>query len=298
MVLRISALLVIALLAGCADLPKKAGFTLQGKPIEGTEAPWHNRAVVGDVKALQCVEVIPVLMSRDPAWQIEHQDIRRSYERDGTTVPIERLAQRAVLYTALGVRRYVALLDDDKRGYNILLSCGSAKLLLRGTETVFLVSGDESRLSTIDGRVIWLAKGQKPWNLPKDFLASVGSSPRAFTTFRRGEAHGDEFFRALERMFPVRAEVNGVVYSVSADFVQVSQLTAGEHGLDCGISKGTIPVSSLGITATVFLNLVALSSNIRHGKGNCYRLDPPNRSLQSFVTTTIPSEGSGKGEGP
>lgn len=270
------ALLTAALfLSGCAGLSKQAGFTLQGKPKEGTEAPWHNRAVTGDVAALSCVEAIPVLMPRQPAWQIEHTDVRRVYERDGQMIPAERLVQRAVLYTRLGVRQYVAVLDDEKQGYSILLSCGTAKLLLHGNESAFLVSSDETRLVTLDGRVIWLGKSQKPWNLPQDFLTEADSQPRVYTTFRRGELHGDELFRSLEAMFPIRAVVDGVLYSVTTDFPQVARLSTGERGLDCVVSEGRAPVSALGMEATLILNLMALPSNISKGQGNCYRLEPP-----------------------
>ncbi|MFZ1655054.1 MAG: hypothetical protein WBO92_02760 [Candidatus Moraniibacteriota bacterium] len=257
-------------LVGCSNVPLKAGFVLEGKPTEGTEAPWHGRAMEGDVGALDCVEAIPFTLSRDPDWKSELRNESRTYETGNRLVPVERFVQRAVIYTHLGVRRLTALATLQQRGYYTLMPCGTVKTLLVGGEDVFLVSGDETRLLTLDGRVIWLARSQKPSLLTPDFRDQARSKFRHFTTFRRDEADGRAVLEALAAQFPLRAVVDGTRYSVTADFLQVATLTKGESGLDCLITNGALFVGTEPVTM-VLSNAFSLPRNVKAAQGDCHR---------------------------
>lgn len=266
------------LLTGCAGMSQNAGFVLEGKSSQGTEAPWHGRAIEGKFVTLSCVEAIPFVFSRHPDWKSEIRDESRMYESSGEMVPVERLVQRAVIYTQLGVRYLSAVRRMPPRGgYYVIMPCGMVKTLLIGGEDVFLVSNDETRLLTLDGRVVWLVKNQKPSALTADFREHVVRSKlRHFTTFRRDESDGLAELKALEEMFPLRAEVDGTVYAVTADFPKVATLTSGENGLDCFITKGALFLGSDPLSMLI-PNTINLPRNVKAAQGDCHRVEKAER---------------------
>lgn len=255
--------IVLALLAGCASIKQEAGFEVQSKSaqvLKARQEPWHNVAVLGDLRAVDEVAVAPVNLPEwlPTAWKEEFVDKSRTYTvklSDGRLLqkPLERVVMRAAAYTKVGrfVEQFDAVITAKARAFFILLPVNQIEELKH--YQIVILSPDASRLLTTLGEQVVLSANQDVSKLPSGFFAEHPSPLRQTVVIKRTHP----VFRDLLETFPNHFTIRGVSYSGRPDTdIILSQFTSLETASDKIISCGSLAVSPGMVTFGLALSVV------------------------------------------
>ncbi len=259
--------ITIILLAGCASLKKDAGFEVQSKTamqlMQSRQEPWHNVAVMGDLRELEEIAVAVVNLPEPipTVWKGELMDKGRTYTvklSDGRVLrkPLERVVFRAAAYTADGrfVELFDAVITSQARAFLVLLPANRAEEL-KGRQ-LGILSSDASWLMTTQRERVALREGQDVNQLPPGFFEEHPSPLRQVIVVKRDHP----VFQDLLGMFSNHFTIRGVPYSGRPDAdIVLSQFTGLETASDKIISCGSFAISpgmvALGVAISVVRNI-------------------------------------------
>lgn len=221
------AVAVLAVLSGCASLPRDTAFEVQEKSVDvSRQEPWQNRAINRSALTTAGVAVLIVKLP-EPAprvWLEDVVDPARVYtlsEGDVKTKKVlVREVFRAVFYRdEAAVGFYDAVLNPNATHFTILAPINKMEML-KGTQVVVATS-DGRHVLTTRGRTVELPKGQGLSRLSTGFFRDYPSPSGDFIPMLGWEKYGQAFFTELLDRFSLPFVVRGERYLGLPDAVEV-----------------------------------------------------------------------------
>lgn len=218
---------VLALLSGCASLPRDTAFEVQEKSVEvSRQEPWQNRAINRSAltTAGVAVQIVKLPEPAPRAWLEDVVDPARVYtvsEGDTKTKKIlVREVFRAVYYRdEMAVGIFDAVFNPAATHFTILVAIEKMEAL-QGTQVV-IVTSDGRRVLTTQGKTVEFPKGVSLSRLPTGFFRDYPSPTGDFIPMLGWEKYGQAFLRELTSRFSLPFVIRGERYLGLPDVVEV-----------------------------------------------------------------------------
>lgn len=242
-----ASVLVVTLFGGCATLKEEGGYVVQSKSDSARQEPWHNVALIGDIRTVDTIAVAPYNLPEPLPlkWEQEFVDEGRSYAVTGidgrqARKPLVRVVERALLYNADGklLELFDAVFFPDQRRFLVLMSPEKAQAST-GHHMV-IVSSDGTWLMTGRKKMVDLPIGQDLRQLPPGFFRDNPSELRQVFVLKRP----DPILMDLTWRFGEHFSVRDVTYSGTRDaYTVLGQFTSLSTALDKVVSCGSFTIS-------------------------------------------------------
>lgn len=221
------AVAVLAVLSGCASLPRDTAFEVQEKSTDvSRQEPWQNRAInrTALTTAGVAVQIVKLPEPAPKAWFEDVVDPARVYTLSDGDVKTKKILVRevfrAVFYrdeTAVGFSD--AVLNPSATHFTILVPIDKMEVF-RGTQVV-VVTSDGRHVLTTRGKTVELPKGQSLSRLPAGFFRDYPSPTGEFVPMLGWEKYGQAFLTELLDRFSLPFVIRGERYLGLPDVVEV-----------------------------------------------------------------------------